>query len=137
MDEKYKKILMNKFIEFVHADRQNSQLFYSLHINKKETLRTNMARSNKTGWWEEFDQMRENEKFTECELFLLRNCLLQSISSNHKYAQEDLQNSLNNISDLSFSSSEEILENLRNIIKDTNYAIDHIEKLNKLLEKFN
>lgn len=81
--------------------------------------------------------MRENEKFTECELFLLRNCLLQSISSNHKYAQEDLQNSLNNISDLSFSSSEEILENLRNIIKDTNYAIDHIEKLNKLLEKFN
>lgn len=35
MDEKYKKILMNKFIEFVHADRQNSQLFYSLHINKK------------------------------------------------------------------------------------------------------
>lgn len=114
MDEKYKKILMNKFIEFVHADRQNSQLFYR----------------------EEFDQMRENEKFTECELFLLRNCLLQSISSNHKYAQEDLQNSLNNISDLSFSSSEERLEKLRNIIKVTNYAIDHIEKLNKLLEKF-
>ena len=80
--------------------------------------------------------MRENDKFTECELFLLRNCLLQSISNNHKYAQEYLQNSLNSISDLGFSYSEERLEKLRNIIKDTTSAIDHIEKLNKLLDKF-
>lgn len=79
--------------------------------------------------------MIENERFTEVELFLLKSCLLQSISNNHKYAQESLQNKIEDISSLSYSSSDERIEKLKKIIESITFSIEHINRINEFLNK--
>lgn len=79
--------------------------------------------------------MRDDEKFTEDEINLLSNCLLQSISNNHRYAQESLQNKIEDISSLSYSSSDERIEKLKKIIESITFSIEHINRINEFLNK--
>ena len=78
--------------------------------------------------------MREDQ-FTQEEINLLKMCLLQSISNNHKYAEDSLKNKLNEISALSYSSSQERIEKLEILRFDIEHVIDHLGKIDNLLKK--
>ena len=79
--------------------------------------------------------MIENQ-FTQDEIYLLQKITLQSISNNHKYLEEDLQNAVNNILEIPYSSFQEREQKLKMMIDDASKHLNHIEQLTALLEKF-
>ncbi len=76
------------------------------------------------------------ENLAKDDVLILRNCLLQSISNNHKYLREDLQNAVNNILEIPYSSFQEREQKLKMMIDDASKHLNHIEQLTALLEKF-
>lgn len=79
--------------------------------------------------------MTREIQFLEYEIDILKKCLFQSISNNHKCVEESLQESLDSLTCINYSSYQERIDKLKNTVEYLKYSIVCIENIAELLEK--